>query len=115
MLPFVEAPSKRLENFKGISRCAAPSYRSRSAGIALLYSIKGFVQVAPERFEFAAIDGGLISWANPLDALFMDADRHRALVRDLPVHLEAEQACDNRGWDRDDPKNQLFHKDDPMA
>jgi hypothetical protein len=56
------------------------------------------------------IDGSLIRGANPLDALFMDADRHRAFVRDLLIHLEAEQACDNCGWDRDDPKNQLFHK-----
>jgi hypothetical protein len=53
---------------------AVASYGSPSAGIALLYAIKCFVQVALERFEFAAIDG-------------------RALLRGLPVHVEAKQAC----------------------
>jgi hypothetical protein len=83
----------------------------QSAGIAPLYAIEGFVHVALDHSELAAIDGDLVIGATLLHALIMDADRHRAFVRAPPVHLEPEQASDDHSRHRDDPNSHLFHED----
>ena len=58
----------------------------QSAGIAPLYAIEGFVHVALDHSELAAIDGDLVIGATLLHALIMDADRHRAFVR-APLYI----------------------------
>ena len=79
--------------------------RDVRAGIAPLYAIEAFVHVALDHSELAAIDSDFVVGATLLHALIMDADRHRALVRDPPVHLEPEQPSDDHSRHRDDPNS----------